>query len=77
MTPQNMLDNSTLNGFRAQWKKQLFPNGMERVSLGDFHSAPPDGLVFRQENDKTISLGLHSGDVIVAIDGIRCRIWPR
>jgi hypothetical protein len=49
----------------------LFPNGIERVSLNDFKSAPTDGVLIEQENNLILDAGLHRGDVIVAVYGIR------
>ena len=51
--------------------KKLFPKGMEKVSLGDFHAAPTDGVLIRQQNDLLLSAGLKRGDVIVALGGVR------
>ena len=50
--------------------KKLFPKGMEKVSLGDFHAAPADGVLIRQQNDLLLSAGLKQGDVIVALNGV-------
>jgi tetratricopeptide (TPR) repeat protein len=49
----------------------LFPNGIEKVSLGNFRSAPRDGVSINGENDLIRNVGMKSGDVIVAINGIR------
>jgi hypothetical protein len=49
----------------------LFPRGMEKVSLDSFHYPPLDGVLIRQENDLVRAAGLHAGDVIVAINGAR------
>jgi hypothetical protein len=51
--------------------KKLFPKGMEKASLGDFHAAPTDGVSIRQQNDLLLSAGLKQGDVIVAFNGVR------
>ena len=60
--------------FDAEVEKRsgkLFPKGIEKVSLGDFQSAPADGVIIKQENDLVRSFGLGRGDVIVAVFGIR------
>ena len=51
--------------------KKLFPKGMEKVSLNDFHGPPTDGVLIKQQNDLLASSGLRIGDVIVALDGTR------
>jgi tetratricopeptide (TPR) repeat protein len=51
--------------------KTLFRGEMEKVSLSDFHSAPSDGVLIRQENDLLLAAGLKQSDVIVAIKGVR------
>ncbi len=51
--------------------RALFPNGMEKVSLKDFHHPPLDGVLIKQDNDLLQSVGLHAGDVIVAVYGVR------
>lgn len=61
--------------FDAELQKRiatLFPRGIQRVTLDSFHSAPTDGgVVFKEESDLLRAAGLHRGDVVVAIDGIR------
>jgi tetratricopeptide (TPR) repeat protein len=49
----------------------LFPKGIEKVSIDDFQSPPADGVLIQQENDLVRAAGLKSGDVIVVINGIR------
>jgi hypothetical protein len=49
----------------------LFPKGIEKVALRDFHGPPADGVVIRQENELLKAAGLKAGDVIVALFGIR------
>ena len=51
--------------------KKIFPDGVEKVSLKDFRSPPPDGVSVRQQNDLTTAAGLRIGDVIVALNGTR------
>lgn len=49
----------------------LFPNGVEKVSLKDFHRPPSNGVLIEQDNDLLRAAGLHAGDVIVAVYGVR------
>lgn len=49
----------------------LFPNGIEKVTIDDFRSAPTDGVLINGENDLVRAAGLKQGDVLVALDGIR------
>jgi tetratricopeptide (TPR) repeat protein len=51
--------------------KKLFPDGIQKVSLSDFHDPPSDGVVIRQQNNTVRSAGLNSGDVIVSVFGVR------
>jgi Tfp pilus assembly protein PilF len=51
--------------------QKLFPKGIEKVSLKDFHGPPADGVVFKEENDLLRSSGMKAGDVIVAVYGVR------
>jgi tetratricopeptide (TPR) repeat protein len=48
-----------------------FPNGIEKVTINDFRSAPADGVLINGENGLIRAAGLKQGDVIVALDGIR------
>jgi len=50
---------------------KLFPKGIEKTSLNDFHGPPTDGVLIRQENKLLAAAGLKNGDVIVAVYGIR------
>jgi hypothetical protein len=50
---------------------KLFPKGIERVSLKDFNSAPVDGVLVQGENDLLRKAGMKTGDVIVAVNGLR------
>jgi len=57
-------------------KKELntiFPTGIEQVKLMDFHSAPSDGVMIHEDNELLQQAGLHKGDIIVAVYGIRAR----
>ena len=49
----------------------LFPQGMKKVSLADFHAAPSRGVLIQGQNDTILWAGLRAGDVIVALDGTR------
>jgi tetratricopeptide (TPR) repeat protein len=53
--------------------KELFPQGLEPVSLSDFSAPPSDqnGLRIPQTTQKFVRFGVTVGDVIVAIDGYR------
>ena len=60
--------------FDAELEKRtkiLFSAGMEKVSLGDFKSAPTDGVLIQGQNDLLLVAGMKKGDVIVAIGGVR------
>lgn len=57
--------------------KTLFPKGMEKVALNDFHAAPTDGVAIRQQNELLLSAGLKQGDVIVALNGIRVHTFAQ
>jgi hypothetical protein len=51
--------------------KNLFPNGLEKVSLKDFSGPPRDGVIIDEENQLVKDAGLGRGDIIVALYGIR------
>jgi len=51
--------------------QQLFPNGLEKAVLADFTSAPSDGVIIREENELIKKAGLETGDIIVAVYGIK------
>ncbi len=50
---------------------KIFPKGIEHVSLSDFRAPPADGVLIKQQNDRILSAGLKTGDVIVAVYGVR------
>jgi tetratricopeptide (TPR) repeat protein len=50
---------------------KLFPQGIEKVSIGDFKAPPTDGVLINEATDLAGAAGLKVGDVIVAINGIR------
>ncbi|HXI69619.1 MAG TPA: hypothetical protein VNN22_04605 [Verrucomicrobiae bacterium] len=66
--------------FEPEVKKRLnklFPTGMEKVSLADFHGAPADGVSIRQQNNLLAVAGLRAGDVIVALNGARTHTFAQ
>lgn len=68
------------NRFDSQVQKRLgtlFPKGIEKVSLSDFHAPPVDGVLIRQQNDTLTSYGLKAGDVIVALAGTRTHTFDQ
>jgi hypothetical protein len=59
--------------FDAELQKRipkLFPKGIEKVSLGNFHKEPADGVLIRGKSDLLRSAGMKPGNVIVAINGV-------
>jgi len=66
--------------FDAELKKrmdELFPQGIEKVSLADFQGPPADGVLIREQTDLLTSAGLRKGDVIVALGGERTRTFAQ
>jgi len=62
------------NRFDSEVQKRIskiFPKGIEKVSLKNFSSPPTDGTLIRQNNELLAAAGLKSGDVIVAVYGVR------
>ena len=57
--------------------KTVFSRGIEKVSLGDFHGAPADGVFIRQQNALLLAAGLRAGDVIVALNGTRTHTFDQ
>jgi len=51
--------------------KRIFPNGLEKVTFADFHGPPTDGVLIEEQTDRLTEAGLKTGDVIVAVYGIR------
>lgn len=49
----------------------VFPRGMEKVSLADFHDPPRNGVLIQGENELLTAAGLKMGNVIVALGGVR------
>jgi tetratricopeptide (TPR) repeat protein len=61
-------------GFDAEVQKRIgefFPQGFEKVTLADFHAPPTDGIVFKSDSQRLNDAGMHQGDVVVAIYGVR------
>jgi tetratricopeptide (TPR) repeat protein len=56
---------------------KLFPNGIEKVSLADFHGPPTDGVLIQGQNSLLLSAGLRAGDVIVALGGNRTHTFAQ
>ncbi|HKI69915.1 MAG TPA: hypothetical protein VKA67_10025, partial [Verrucomicrobiae bacterium] len=50
---------------------KMFPKGIEKVSLADFHGPPADGVLIQEENRRVRAAGLKAGNVIVAVYGVR------
>jgi hypothetical protein len=50
---------------------KLFPKGIEKAGLKEFQSAPADGVLVKEGNDLLQKIGMKTGDVIVAVNGIR------
>lgn len=66
--------------FEPELKKRLgklFPSGMEKVSLADFHGVPTDGVSIQQQNELVTVAGLRAGDVIVALNGTRTHTFAQ
>ncbi|MDB6068661.1 MAG: hypothetical protein JWR26_4869 [Pedosphaera sp.] len=60
--------------FDAELRKRekfLFPKGMEKVALADFHTAPTNGVLILGQNDLLLAAHMKKGDVICAINGVR------
>jgi tetratricopeptide (TPR) repeat protein len=50
---------------------KLFPKSMEKVRLKDFQGSPQDGVSIFEDSTLLSQAGLHPGDVIVALNGVR------
>ena len=53
----------------------LFPAGIEKVTLTNFTERPLDGTVVVSENEFTQEAGLKRDDVVVAVCGVRVHDW--
>ena len=49
----------------------VFPRGIQKARLEDFHSAPQQGVLVAETNDATRRAGLKLNDIIVALNGDR------
>ena len=56
---------------RRSLESEVFPDGLQRVTLRDFNAPPKDGCIINSTNDRLTRWGLNKGDVIVALDGFR------
>jgi S1-C subfamily serine protease len=60
--------------FEPEVKKRLnklFPAGIEKAAITDFHGLPTDGVLIRQQSPLLAAADLRAGDVIVALNGTR------
>ena len=60
--------------FEPEVKKRLsklFSAGIEKVAITDFHGPPTDGVLIPRQNPLLAAADLRTGDVIVALNGIR------
>jgi len=44
---------------------------VESASIGDFSGVPRDGVLVAGDSDALEQIGIHAGDVIVAVSGVR------
>jgi tetratricopeptide (TPR) repeat protein len=51
--------------------RQLFPNGLQRVTAKHFNAAPSQGVRIEEQNFLVTRNGLQEGDIIVALNGTR------
>ena len=80
-------ENGPLMGYYLRYKKRTgdgtydsqvddglaaaFPGGVESASIGDFSGVPRDGVLVAGDSDALEQIGIHAGDVIVAVSGVR------
>jgi tetratricopeptide (TPR) repeat protein len=57
----------------AQETRDLFPRGLEMVTLASLTGPPIDGATFTEETPSLRRNGMQKGDVVVALDGWRVR----
>ena len=55
----------------CQLRDELFPNGVEKVTLASFNGPPKDGVIFLKDSQPLRNAGLKSGNILVAVDGSR------
>jgi tetratricopeptide (TPR) repeat protein len=65
------------DSYLQQRAAKLFPQGTEHVSLASFVDPPADGVLIAEQNDLVRAAGLKTGDVIVAVYGIRVHNFPQ
>jgi hypothetical protein len=51
----------------------LFPDGYQRVQLGDLHGPPAQGVIISSSSSRVAQAGLKPGDIIVGIEGVHVR----
>jgi hypothetical protein len=49
----------------------VFPSGVESASIANFSGPPTDGARFTSSSDDLEAAGMHSGDIVVAVSGVR------
>ncbi len=49
----------------------VFPAGLENAALGNFSGPPSDGVRIASDSDALEWAGMHVGDIIVAVSGVR------
>lgn len=52
---------------------EIFPTGLESVSLAQLVGAPRDGVLFKDTSDRLKATGLEPGSVLVSVNGRRVR----
>jgi hypothetical protein len=57
--------------------RQVFPGGLEPVSLDDFEGPPADGVVIKSTSAALEPTGLTRGSVVVALDGHAVHSWSQ
>ncbi len=48
-----------------------FPEGLQRVAFAELESPPFQGVLINEETDLSRRSGIHTGDIVVALDGYR------
>jgi tetratricopeptide (TPR) repeat protein len=54
-----------------------FPKGLQKAVLADFQVEPDKGVEVTGESEHTRKWGLKTGDIIVAVDGVRTETFPQ
>jgi len=61
-----------------RYVSRLFPSGLEQVTMADFQNWPPlDGVLIKHGSPRSDRLGVHGGDIFVAVDGVRVRNYAQ